>query len=385
MIRKTNKGTTFLTTGLLVLQPTPFCNINCTYCYLPNRKDTRRMPPSVVKATVENLKASQLLEWTLTVVWHAGEPLTLPVDYYREVFAIVRDGLDGLVEVRQAVQTNLTLMTDEWCELFKEFAIHVGISLDGPASLHDRSRVSRTGAGTHEKVMRGLELVKKHKLPFNVICVLTPEHLDRADELFEYYREVAPGEVAFNVEEAEGVHRTTSLALQGVEERVECFYRKFFARAAAEGFPYGVREFRWMEEFMMESQHDCHPKTNNQIVPFGILSVAVDGSFCTFSPELLGQQYEGAPLVFGNVSSDNFLDVLDNSPLLAKIQSEITAGANQCLATCDHYFLCQGGAPSNKLYENGSFATTETLFCRLTKKRLADAYADVRESMLING
>src|SRR5262245_43455592 len=76
---------------LLILQPTPFCNIDCDYCYLPDRQKTARMPMEVVGAAVDQVHRSGLVRHDYTVVWHAGEPLTVGVPYYEQAFAVVRE------------------------------------------------------------------------------------------------------------------------------------------------------------------------------------------------------------------------------------------------------------------------------------------------------
>ena len=76
--------------SLLVLQPSPFCNINCDYCYLPNRTSKKRMPLEVVAATIEKVFAADLVLGPLTVIWHAGEPLAVPISYYEQAFDEIR-------------------------------------------------------------------------------------------------------------------------------------------------------------------------------------------------------------------------------------------------------------------------------------------------------
>ena len=145
-----------LRTQLLVLQPTPFCNIDCSYCYLPQRDERSRMDINTVRLAARRLREDGLLADELTVVWHAGEPLVLPPAYYEEAFAVIAEELPG-TEVTQAVQTNATLISDVWCAFFLKHRVQLGVSVDGPAHLHDRHRRTRQGRGTHAQVLRGNE------------------------------------------------------------------------------------------------------------------------------------------------------------------------------------------------------------------------------------
>src|SRR5262245_58648685 len=100
---------------LLVVQPTPFCNINCSYCYLPDRQSTRRMSQATLEATFRWVFASGLAPQPFTLLWHAGEPLVLPVAYYEEATELLRRHNEGQLPVRQSFQTNATLLDAEWC------------------------------------------------------------------------------------------------------------------------------------------------------------------------------------------------------------------------------------------------------------------------------
>jgi uncharacterized protein len=116
--------------ALLVLQGTQFCNIDCRYCDLPNRNKVALMDMRAIEAVRRRLAGHPLLAPVVTLLWHAGEPLTAGVDYDRQAF----DALSGLANSRYrfCIQTNGTLIADEFCELFKPYRDQIGISLDGP-------------------------------------------------------------------------------------------------------------------------------------------------------------------------------------------------------------------------------------------------------------
>jgi uncharacterized protein len=107
-------------TRLLILQPTPFCNINCDYCYLPNRNSTMRMDIKIVRRAAERLRDDGLVGEELTVAWHAGEPLAMPLSFYKEAIKVFQDVLGSACNVSHSIQTNATLINDAWCEFFKK-------------------------------------------------------------------------------------------------------------------------------------------------------------------------------------------------------------------------------------------------------------------------
>jgi len=154
-----------LQTRLLILQPTPFCNIDCSYCYLPDRGDRSRMTVETVAAVAQRLLEDGLLGPELSVVWHAGEPLAAPPDFYEAAFGVLQQALGAHSELTHCIQTNATLIDERWCELFLRHGVKIGVSIDGPAALHDRHRRTRGGRGTHAQVMRGVALLRRHGIP----------------------------------------------------------------------------------------------------------------------------------------------------------------------------------------------------------------------------
>jgi len=360
---------------LLVMQPTPFCNLDCTYCYLPHRDDKRRLALATIEAAVGNIIQSGLLGSELGVIWHAGEPLVVPPAFYAEAFARIRSLIGDRATVRHSLQTNGTLIDGAWCELFREWSVRVGISLDGPAEIHDRHRKTRSGRGTHRDVLRGVERMRDASLPFHAIAVVTVDALDRADAILDFFDQHGIGDLAFNIEELEGVNLRSSLS--GAEDRVADFFRRVFERVIASGGRLRVREFESSRDALLCGLGEmrfgtARYVTNEQVRPFEITTVDADGNFSMFSPELLGQdhpRFDGFAL--GNVHRDRLIDVLATERF-EKLFGEIVAGVERCARDCRYYFLCGGGAPANKLFENGSFDSSETGYCRSSIQRPLD-------------
>ena len=106
---------------LLVLQGTPFCNLNCSYCYLPDRRDKRRMSAATLEATLGNLLASGIVQSELLVNWHAGEPMSLGPRFYNDMIPRFESLTLAGITVTHSLQTNATLVTPEFCEIFQRF------------------------------------------------------------------------------------------------------------------------------------------------------------------------------------------------------------------------------------------------------------------------
>src|ERR1019366_2875804 len=154
---------------ILLLQPTPFCNINCDYCYLPNRNFRDRMSMDTIKSSVQMVIDAGLVDERLSIVWHAGEPLVLPVAYYEEAFSLIQSTVNGRFEVIHNFQTNGSLIDDAWCKFATKHPVRIGVSIDGPSFLHDLHRKTRTGKPTHAQCMLGVQRLKECGISFHVI------------------------------------------------------------------------------------------------------------------------------------------------------------------------------------------------------------------------
>ncbi len=355
---------------VVVVQPTPFCNINCTYCYLPSRNDRTVIEQSTVHNLFAKLFASGWANQTVNVIWHAGEPLVVPIKVYRAAFETIERLRPEHRCIVHSFQTNGMLITPAWCDFFTEWKVDVGISIDGPKHLHDRMRVTRSGRGTYDKTIAGIRRLQQRGIPFHTISVLSRESLDAADAMYEFFVAEGIENVCFNVEESEGQHVSDMLAVEDVRARFHRFLGRFWQLARASDRVKFVREVDTMITAIFRS-NDA-PFRNQQVEALAMLNVDCLGNVSTFSPELLG--YKNAAyndFIIGNINTDSMQQLID-SRALAAMQRDIDAGVAACRASCEYFSVCGGGAPMNKLSENGSFCSTRTTFCSLIQMAAAD-------------
>ncbi|MCG2576308.1 GRRM system radical SAM/SPASM domain protein [Dechloromonas sp. XY25] len=365
-----------LRTRLLILQPTPFCNLDCDYCYLPQRDAKARMSLETVRKAARRLVDDGLAGAELTVVWHAGEPLTVPPSFYDEAIPLIADVLGASCAVSHSIQTNATLIDDAWCRLFTRHGVRIGISVDGPAWLHDRHRRTRRGQTTHQRVVQGMARLREHGIPYHAIAVVTAETLGHADAFCDFFLAQGIHEVGCNFDEAEGVNDRSSLADH--EPPHARFVERLLARSIESGGSLRFRELEMAMHLIAEPLASYRWRgrelpDNAQTLPFALITVAHNGDFTTFSPELLGQPSpEYGDFVLGNVHADSFLDSARHQHFV-DLWTAIRRGTGMCEASCAYFGFCGGGAPANKLYENGDLASAETLYCRTMLKRPFDA------------
>jgi len=363
---------------LLVIQPTPFCNIDCRYCYLPNRNSKAVVAPETLANLFTQVFASGWLEDCLSVVWHAGEPMVLPIDFYRDAFRLIDRAKPGELAVTHSFQTNGTLIDDAWCEFFAEAHVNLGVSIDGPKLFHDRNRRTRSGHGTFDKTIAGIRCLRRHNVPFHVISVLSAASMAAPREMFDFYVEEEIERVCFNVEESEGDHVSQSFADSDLDAAYYRFLGEFWRLSSA--MPGKIKFIREIEHALQQVVRPKYAPFSNQLVePFAITSMDWAGNISTFSPELLGlKNARYGDFLLGNINHDALVE-MPHRGNLARMLKDIQAGVAMCRERCEYFSVCGGGEPVNKLAENGSFVSTETTYCRVTKMRATDLVLDALE------
>ena len=172
----------------------PICNLDCTYCfYLEKQKlypDERQwqMSDAVLEAYIRQYIQDQPVP-EINFAWQGGEPTLLGVGFFRKVVGLQQKYAGGKT-ISNALQTNGTLLDAEWCEFLAAHKFLIGLSIDGPRELHDKYRVDKGQKPTFDAVMRGLELLKQHKVEFNTLTVVNRANSQRPLEVYRFLKEI---------------------------------------------------------------------------------------------------------------------------------------------------------------------------------------------------
>ena len=179
---------------LVVLQGTSFCNLNCKYCDLSvdSRRTRLVMEPSLIERFFSELFQSRRTADEIAILWHSGEPLTLPPSYYDQAIDLLlklQETYAADISLRFGIQTNGVLINDEWCRFFKrhESRLDLGVSCDGPSQLHDLFRVNWSGHSTHRQTVAGMDLLQKNGIKFKVIAVVTRQTLREPESFYKFF------------------------------------------------------------------------------------------------------------------------------------------------------------------------------------------------------
>jgi len=363
-------------TEMVVLQGTPYCNLNCSYCDLSaaSRKQRHTMSLSTIERVFSDVFAHVMHASTLSVVWHSGEPLTLSPDYYQQaidlIYRLRNNYATSDVELTFDFQTNGVLISEPWIRFFKanKDVVRIGVSCDGPAHIHDAYRTNWGGKTTHDKVLLGMSKLRDNHIEFKVIAVVSDVTMQDPDGFFDFFVDwfdslsgfhfniLADGSSAANPKL--NYNRSDSTAYYR-------FYRHLLHRTrelASSGFA-----FQNFTQAIDRLQEDTVSQVEQASQPARTINVDAEGTVTTFYAGLdrstFPEQYgDGLGLSLGNINR--------------QIQSDFKACQNGCNKHCAYFKLCPGGFELSQLSEQGSFYGGETKECKIIVKTLIDAVLD---------
>lgn len=199
------------------------CNLRCKYCYYleknalyteqKNHVISDEMLDKFIREYIEAQTSPDVL-----FCWHGGETLMRPISFYRRAIELQRKYARGR-RIDNTIQTNATMLTDEWCEFFRENNFLVGVSIDGPQEFHDEYRRTATGKPTFHKVMQGIRLLNKHNVEWNALAVVNDFNADYPLEFYNFFKDIGCHYIQFTPIVERRIERNDGLSLApGMEE-----------------------------------------------------------------------------------------------------------------------------------------------------------------------
>ena len=179
----------------------PVCNLNCTYCYYLEKKKlypgTRnfKMDDDLLELYTRQYIESQDAP-LVTFTWQGGEPTLMGIDFFKKALAFQKKYQSGK-KIENAFQTNGTLIDDDWCRFLHDNNFLVGVSVDGPREVHDANRMNIAGGASFDKVMHAIGLMKKHRVEFNTLTVITPGNSHHPLETYNFLKSIGSGFLQF--------------------------------------------------------------------------------------------------------------------------------------------------------------------------------------------
>ncbi len=324
----------------------PICNLDCEYCfYLDKEKlypNTRsfRMTDEVLENYVRQYIEAQKVD-EVTFAWQGGEPTLMGVEFFRRAVEFQKKYRRTGMRIQNSFQTNGTLLNDEWATFLKRNNFLIGLSIDGPPKLHDRLRYDKHGRPSSKDVLRGLKLLQKHGVDYNVLCVLNRYNADYPLELYRYFKSLGVEFLQFipAVEHLEG--RNVS----------EC---------SVEAKQYGKFLCAIFDQWVMNDIG----KIFVQIFDIALEAwLGYKPSLCIFSEtcgdamaiEHNGDLYSCDHFVFpeyhlGNIAEKSMEEMVD-SQFQRKFGTDKRDNLPAYCQECEVRFVCNGGCPKNRFIQ----------------------------------
>ena len=178
------------------------CNLDCTYCYYLDKSELfadsglHRMADDLLEMyIIQHIQAST--EPTIFFSWHGGEPTLAGLDYFRRITKIQKKYLPAKRIALNGIQTNGTLLNEEWCQFLKKENFIVGISIDGPEEFHSVNRVRRDGQSSFNEVVRGCHLLKTYEIPNEILCVVNSVNVNFPLEVYRFFKSLKAEFITF--------------------------------------------------------------------------------------------------------------------------------------------------------------------------------------------
>jgi uncharacterized protein len=170
------------------------CNLDCQYCFFLSKEvlypgSRFRMTGELLEAYLRGMIESQPQMPEITVAWQGGEPTLMGLDFFRRSIEYERQYARPGLTILNTIQTNGTLLDDEWCEFLRENHFLAGLSLDGPREMHDAYRRDKGGKPTFDRVMRAARLMQAHNVDFNILCTVNAANAGHPLEVYRFFRD----------------------------------------------------------------------------------------------------------------------------------------------------------------------------------------------------
>ncbi len=347
----------------IIIKPTEVCNLDCAYCFINKKPFYGRMTAEQALKILESIQ-----EYTqanpqekVTICWHGGEPLTMGVDFYTSVFRNF-SGWKTTPHINQTLQTNITLLNDDYCSLFSEYNVTLSTSLDGPEKYHNLSRPFKNGRGSFRSVMRGVELAKKRNIKTGVICMLNQTNINILSTLYDFFKQL---NLPYKVNSIHKVGRSDfeeiAISYRQYADALLFFFERFISDPTPR-FPES-QSFRIARSLLVNFNPACPFMSNCQD---GIISVNANGE--VFPCESFPYLKNNSRFYYGNALDKPFIEIMkSNKRILVKSRRAETI--KKC-STCKYRKICNGGCMIEGFIRRGNLLD-ETVYCEDIKYMLS--------------
>ena len=349
------------------------CNLACHYCYYlekaklyqdnPRQIMTDELLEKFIKEYIESQTMPQVL-----FTWHGGETLMRPLDFYKKVVALQRKYAGGRT-IDNCIQTNGTLLTDDWCRFFHDNHWLVGVSIDGPQEFHDEYRKNKQGKPSFVKVMQGINLLNKHQVEWNALAVVNDFNADYPLDFYHFFKDIGCRYIQFTpiverlFQHSDG--RDLASGVEGATETVTDFsvtpeqWGNFLCTIFDEWVRNDVGEYfiqlfdATLANWVGEQPGVCSLAKNCGHA--GVIEFNGDVYACD---HFVFPQYK-----LGNIYSKSLVEMMYSEKQLQFGRDKSEKLPTQC-KECQYLFACNGECPKNRFCKTASGETGLNYLCK---------------------
>jgi len=343
----------------IIIKPTEICNLDCVSCFINKKPLYERMSEDQAIKILESVQeyAQTSTHDQITICWHGGEPLALGFRFYEMVLRKFAHNA-ALPKIRQTIQTNLTLLTNDYCSLFSEYGVTISTSLDGPEHYHNLSRKFRNGVGSFRSVMNGIELANKNKIKIGIICMLSKFNFNEHFILYDFFKSL---HLPYKVNSIHTIGRKdydeTAIDYRQYADALVYFFERFISDPEPK-FPEG-QSFRIARSLLVNFNPACPFLSNCQD---NIVSINANGD--VFPCESFPHVKNNSQFFYGNVLKNSFADIM-NSDNRKAVRLRRVESLENC-SSCRYSQICNGGCMIEGFNRRGRLFD-ETVHCKEIK------------------
>lgn len=351
--------------GLIIKPVGPLCNLDCKYCFYIEKlsdfeKEEKLEKFLMEKDVLEEFTKQFILSQPdfvkeLNFVWQGGEPGLAGIDFYEEALSIQKAYLKSDMKIQNIFQTNGTLLTDDYCRFLKDNNFLVGISIDGPESLHNAFRVKKNNSGTFKDVMRGVELLHKHNVEFNTMTMVHSKNVLHPERVYRFLKNIGSTFMQFIPCVEARISDEIFSTERGIDPRLEV--SGVSARTVSPikygSFLNSIFDL-WLKTDIGKVFVQDFDNTLAMIHGFqSNLCVYCENCSPNFVLEHNGDVFSCDHLAFdrdrlGNILENNFIQMME-MPEFDDFVNAKSRLPEKCL-DCMFLSICSGGCPSNRIF-----------------------------------
>lgn len=324
------------------------CNLGCTYCYYLDKQDLYQEKSTLMsdelleKYVIQHLEAST--EELVLFSWHGGEPTLAGLDFYRKAAELQKKHNTNKKNILNGLQTNGVNLDDDWCRFLADENFLVGISIDGPEAMHNKYRLSKSGEGTFHKVMNGYQLLKKHSITFEILCVINAYNVNYPIETYNFFKSLGTKYISFLPLVNRDSNSETGVTLDSVPAKV---FGDFLVAVFDEWQEndIGTIKIQLFEEAFRVAFKQEHTLCIFKKTCGGVPVMERNGDFYSCD-HFVNQDH-----LLGNINQTHLAELLDDPRQVSFGQAKYTTLPGYCLE-CEVLDMCNGECPKNRFIKS---------------------------------